>query len=150
MINEKLANDGWTLVKSKKRVNKHSVPQIKLNSYDVVKKLGFMNKYAPRGVYLFGSTARGTNTEYSDLDIMIIWNRKISENINEIKLEISSIFNKRVDLISMIYVGSLMLSNDATNILDATSLFLHNVISEAITVIGDIHDIELSEFIMKN
>jgi predicted nucleotidyltransferase len=143
-------DEGWTLVKKKQRNKKALKQQIKLNGDDVVKQLLYMVKYNPRGVFLFGSTAKGTNTEDSDLDILIIWNKRVPNYIIDIKTEISNMFNKKVDLISMIYNGTLMLSDDVTETVNVRTLFLYNVITEALPVIGDINEIELSEYIMKN
>lgn len=142
--------DGWTIVKKKQRGKKPFKQQIKLNRDDVVKQLLCMVKYNPRGVFLFGSTAKGTNTEDSDLDILIIWNKRVPSYIIDIKTEISNMFNKKVDLISMIYNGALMLFDDVTETVNVRTLFLYNVITEGVSIIGDISEIELSEYIMKN
>lgn len=142
--------DGWTVVKKRQRGKKQLKEQIKLNGEEVIKQLLFLVKYKPRGVFLFGSTAKGTNTENSDLDILIIWNKRVPDYIIDIKTEISDMFNKKVDLISMIYNGTLMLTDDVTETVNVRTLFLYNVITEALPVIGDINEIELSEYIMKN
>ena len=108
-------NEEWHQVqrkiKNKKTIIKSS--QMKLSKEDVINKLQIIfKKYNPHAVFLYGSTARKTNTEYSDIDILVIWkkchhdwSKCIPKNIFYIKSELVDAFDRKIDLVNMIYAN---------------------------------------------
>lgn len=142
-------DEKWHIVKHKKR-ECHSKQEYKsiLNVDDIKKGLMMLQKYSPKCVFLYGSTARGTNKLNSDIDILIIWKNRVPHNISEIKDEIRSYFHKSVDMVSLIYRGKIMFYDDDQG---RTESFLNNIITECILVLGngDKTDIKLSEYIGK-
>lgn len=142
-------NDNWTVVNRKNHKKNNKALHVKLDKNEVINKLKFLSKYNPHGVYLCGSTARNTHKINSDLDILIIWKKYVPNNIHEIKTEIESLFNKSVDLLSLIYKGKLILDIDNFKIYDKWMTDLDNVITDAVPIIGNIVDIKLSDFGLK-
>jgi predicted nucleotidyltransferase len=96
-------------------------------------------------VFIYGSVAKKTNRASSDVDILIIWN-KFLPNTQEIKNELKKKFRKNVDLVSMVYKGKLVLDESDSG---GNETFLNNIFSECVSVIGDINDIKLSEYVGK-
>jgi predicted nucleotidyltransferase len=141
----------WTVIVKQKKPPKDKTSSIKYipTKTEIIKKLSYFKRYNPFGLFICGSVARGTNNEYSDLDILVIWKGKIPSNIIELRNEIEYIVEMNVDLVSLIYKGKLMLDTNIENITDKNMIYLNNVIIEAIAVIGSIYDIYLSEYILK-
>jgi len=68
------------------RENKLLQEMKRIKNIDIIKKSDLINRIQnPVSVILFGSFAKGTNDEKSDIDILIITNNKKSLNILDIK-----------------------------------------------------------------
>ena len=106
-------NDDFTVVKrkNKKSVEKKLSIKIKLTIEDIKNNDKFnnlLNEFRPLTVVLYGSLAIGKNRTTSDIDLMIIWNKKnipSLEVLESIKLSIEEIFNTTVDLVNMVYMN---------------------------------------------
>jgi len=99
-----------------------------------------LSKYNPRTVILHGSVARSTNTELSDVDVLIIWNRKIPNNVIEIRYELERLFGTKVDMACMIYKNKIMDHKET----DDNRAFLDNVRNDGSVIIGHLDDIFMS------
>jgi predicted nucleotidyltransferase len=145
-------NDTWTVVKSKKRGSERrdeNENSTKITIDYVRDNLKFLKQYNPRSVFVYGSVAKGTNRPSSDIDILIIWEKKIPKNIAKIKNDIEIFFKRKVDFVSLFYKGKITFDCDENNISQPES-FLSNIITECIPIFGDKCDIILSEYIGKN
>lgn len=149
--------DDWITIERKPKKNKQNHKQnnkskIKLIQSEVLDKLKYLQKYDPLDVFLVGSTARNQHREDSDIDVMIIWKRSqwndiIEQDIdNQIKRELEQIFNRKVDLASMVYQGKLTIDTDIETITHNNLLYVNNVLPDAIPVIGHTGDIVLSKY----
>lgn len=133
----------WTTVESK--INKHTNNKFRMksNKNNIINELKLLNKYYPYMVVLFGSTARNTHNSESDIDILIVWNKKVPNNLHDIKKDLELKFNKKVDLISMIFDGNLIDFDNDNN-------FIENIICDGIMIIGsNLNDILLSKIYSK-
>jgi len=141
----------WMLVGSKhiKSIKKHKI--IYFDRQSVINKLKYVSQYNIRSAFLYGSVARGTHNDSSDIDILLIWNKHVPNTIPEkIKHELSSLFQRKIDLVSMIYKKQLMLDSDIDDEYDQHANFLNNVMSDAIPIYGTIDDIRFSSYASKN
>ena len=85
------------------------------------KILDVLKKYHVKRAGLFGSYAKETQTEFSDIDILVELDNELSllEFIN-IKLELEETLNKKVDLVEYNYIKPLIrdsVLNDEVRIL---------------------------------
>ncbi|MFH1782962.1 MAG: nucleotidyltransferase family protein [Candidatus Omnitrophota bacterium] len=57
--------------------------------------------YGIKKIGIFGSIARASNTEESDIDILVEFkkNKKIFDNYMELKFFLEKLFNRKVDLV---------------------------------------------------
>ena len=146
----------WVVICSKRKNkkeanNKKEIYDNKkiLTISEINNKILFLTNYNPTAILLYGSTAKKRNNENSDVDIMVIWKKYIPSNIKEIKNELEQKLNKKVDLVVMLYRGKLILEDINEYTTDNITLFLNNVITEAVPIIGSVHDVKLSEYIGK-
>ena len=56
-------------------------------------------KYAVRKIGLFGSYAKGTPTEKSDIDFYVVFSKKTLDNMTGLWLYLEKAFGKKVDMI---------------------------------------------------
>ena len=56
-------------------------------------------KYAVRKIGLFGSYAKGTPTEKSDIDLYVVFSKKKLDNMTGLWLYLEKAFGKKVDMI---------------------------------------------------
>jgi len=106
-------NDDFTIVKrkNKKTVKVETSIKTKLTAEDIKNNIIFNNllsNYKPISVILYGSLAIGRNRTTSDIDLMIIWQKKnipSLEVLENIKKSIEEIFDTTVDLVNMIYMN---------------------------------------------
>ena len=56
-------------------------------------------KYAVRKIGLFGSYAKGTSTEKSDIDFYVVFSKKRLDNMTGLWLYLEKAFGKKVDII---------------------------------------------------
>ena len=101
-----------------------------------------------QGVFLYGSTARQQNKEQSDVDILVIWKKRIPQSAVALKEKLEKIFSRKVDLVCMIYMKKLMYDFDKID-LTQNECFLENVHRDAVSIIGDKEDICFSRHIKK-
>jgi predicted nucleotidyltransferase len=103
-----------------------------------LKKL--LDNIKPLSFIVFGSYANNKATMTSDIDFMIFLTRKqiLSQNFNElilkIKFNLQSIFNKKIDLIIMLFTNKKIKSYH--NLDDFNTNFIYNVLGEGITIYG--------------
>lgn len=105
--------DDFIIVKKKykKSVKVETSIKTKLTIEDIknnVKLNNLLNEYKPLAVILYGSLAIGKNRTTSDIDLMIIWQKKnipSLEVLENIKKSIEEIFNTTVDLVNMVYMN---------------------------------------------
>lgn len=63
-------------------------------------KESLYSKYSIRSLAIFGSTARGDDSEESDVDIMVEFSDNIGIRFIDLADEIESLLNRHVDLVS--------------------------------------------------
>lgn len=151
---QKIYSDEWIIIKKKTKKNKTSnkIKPIKLIQSDVIEQLKYLQKYNPLDVFLVGSTARNQHRIDSDIDVMIIWRKSQWNDIitldidNHIRKELELIFNRKVDLASMIYQGKLTIDTDIESITHNNLLYVNNILPDAIPVIGNVGNIILSKY----
>jgi predicted nucleotidyltransferase len=137
----------WQTVVKKQRVSpKEKKVEIMLDKSQVVSQLEILKVYNPVAVFLFGSTAKGTNGVNSDLDIVFIWRKCVPKNAPQIKQQIVKMFGKKVDMINMIYN-----LNNRCDYPEHTQCFIENMMTEGIKIIGseDVRIIGTSELVGK-
>jgi len=151
--------DTWVTVTRKKKQNPHKT-KCRLEKKFVISQINIiMSEYNTVGIFLYGSTARGDNTENSDIDLLIIWHKKVPVEIEKIKENLEYIFERKVDLVSMVTtikpcvndidfdIYQIPSKNQTT--CNGNELFLSNVITDAVVIIGNIEDIKFSKYIGK-
>lgn len=153
MIDSGSDNGEWVTVKKKdKKNNIHIQPVIKKLQKDYVISVlqDVLVKYNPKGIFLHGSTARGTNRDTSDVDLVVVWKKNIPSNIEDIKNKLEYIFQRHIDFVNMIYKGKILVERDmnAPNI-SKNDVFLNNVIEDAIAIVGNNDDIMCSLYVSK-
>jgi predicted nucleotidyltransferase len=127
-------SDEWTFVTSIKRRPKVTAvaPHCKITKRDAIEKLKcVLGKHNPRAVFLYGSTANGNNRADSDIDVLVIWNSNVPEDIQKIRGELITTFDRPVDLVSMVYA---MRSKRKSYSYGASQVFVDNVYTEGIPV----------------
>jgi predicted nucleotidyltransferase len=106
--------DDFIIVKRKNSKNKYiinSTIKTKLTIEDIKSNDMFnnlLNVYNPLSVILYGSLATGKNRTTSDIDLMFIWQKKSIpslEVLENIKKSIEEIFERKVDLVNMVYMN---------------------------------------------
>jgi predicted nucleotidyltransferase len=106
--------DDFTIVKKKnkkKSVEKKTSIKTKLTIEDIKNNVIFnnlLNEYNPLSVILYGSLAIGKNRTTSDIDLMFIWQKKSIPSLDvleNIKKSIEEIFERKVDLVNMVYIN---------------------------------------------
>ena len=137
----------WKVVQSRTRPNKpkqNVLPKTLISIEEVkVKTISIMLKYCPKTVIIFGSTARETHKTESDIDILVVWKRIVPDNSVQIKLELETMFKKKVDLVNMIYI-----EKDYEEVGQRKDL-IDNINSDGIVVIGEKYDIFKSVLVNK-
>ncbi len=108
-------NDDFTIVKRKNSKCKHITNTInnnkKLTIEDIknnIKLNNLLNEYKPLSVILYGSLAIGKNRTSSDIDLMFVWQKKSIPSLDvleNIKKSIEEIFERKIDLVNMIYLN---------------------------------------------
>ena len=61
---------------------------------------GLLDKYAVRRIGLFGSFASGQQTERSDIDFVVEFERPTYDNFMGLSRELEKLFGKRVDILT--------------------------------------------------
>lgn len=84
----------------------YTINQIREKSKHIFDKQDFIKE-----VYLFGSYARGEATENSDIDFMIVLNRKVGMEFFGLYHFLQEEFGKKVDVISENEVYNIMLES---------------------------------------
>ena len=140
-------NDYFTVVKrkNKKSVEKKPSIKIKLTIEDIKNNDKFnnlLNEFRPLTVVLYGSLAIGKNRTTSDIDLMIIWNKKnipSPEVLENIKKSIEEIFDTMVDLVNMVYMNKQITFIDDVEqeYMCKDYYYIVNVYSESIIIYGD-------------
>ena len=65
------------------------------------KIIAYLSKYEPAKIGIFGSYARGDDTENSDIDILVDFKRKITLfDLGGIKYDLTEILNRNVDIVT--------------------------------------------------
>ena len=104
--------DDFTIVKRKNSKSKsiiNTTNNKKLTIEDIKNNVIFnnlLNEYSPLSVILYGSLAIGKNRTTSDIDLMFIWQKKSIpslEVLQNIKKSIEEIFERKVDLVNMVF-----------------------------------------------
>ncbi len=135
---DKEDDEGFIEVKGKDRKSKEqkekkeerliSIDDIRCNT----EFINLLNIYKPLSVFVYGSTARGTNKLTSDIDFMVIWKKTPSDpELLIIKDTIKKIFNKEIDFVSMV------LTKEEVDKKDENYNYMENVYIEGIVVYGD-------------
>ncbi len=107
-----------------------------------------LQKYNLHDAFLFGSTAKQTNTVSSDVDILVIWKKMTMINkCNLINLhdELVNYFKKRVDVTHMC-ITDIVDQNDDSNL----PIFIDNVLAESCVIFGAKTNIRLSKYLGKH
>ena len=140
-------NDDFSIVKKKykKSVKVETSIKTKLTAEDIknnVKLNNLLNEYKPLSVILYGSLAIGKNRTTSDIDLMIIWNKKnipSLEVLENIKKSIEEIFITTVDLVNMVYMNKQITFIDDTEqeYMCKDYYYIVNVFNEGVIIYGD-------------
>jgi predicted nucleotidyltransferase len=140
-------NDDFTIVKrkNKKSVEKKSSIKTKLTIEDIKnndKLNNLFNEFRPLSVILYGSLAIGKNRKTSDIDLMIIWQKKSIpslEVLENIKKSIEEIFVTTVDLVNMIYMNKQITFIDdiEKEYLCKDYYYIINVFNEGVIIYND-------------
>jgi predicted nucleotidyltransferase len=143
----KYDTDDFIIVKKKykKSVKVETSIKTKLTIEDIKNNVKFnnlLNKYKPLAVILYGSLAIGKNRMSSDIDLMIIWQKKnipSLEVLENIKKSIEEIFDTTVDLVNMVYMNKqITYVNDIEQeYLCKDYYYIVNVFNEGIIIYGD-------------
>jgi predicted nucleotidyltransferase len=128
-------NDGWETVvkpvKEKKKKDPESMEQKIYKKDDLCQMIkDVLTKYDPFGVFLYGSYAYGKATISSDVDLLIIWKKRIPANAIKIKEELIAVLQKHVDFVNMIYAGKMVEETNESNI-----NFLNNVYEDCVPIV---------------
>jgi predicted nucleotidyltransferase len=141
--------DEWCHVM--KHHNKHGFRNSgrkKLITTEVIDSLHFLKRYNNiKEVYLYGSTARGTNRPNSDVDVGIIWKNKLPdiEFIRDIKEMIIDMLDHAVDMINLVFKNRITESEN-----EITQNFLNMIDHDLIPIFGDDKTLmKLSKFMGK-
>jgi predicted nucleotidyltransferase len=141
--------DDFTIVKRKNSKsksisnttnNKKKLTLEDIKNNDMFNKL--LNKYSPLSVILYGSLATGKNRISSDIDLMIIWQKKSIpslEVLQNIKKSIEEIFITTVDLVNMVYMNKQITFIDdiEQEYLNKDYYYIVNVFNEGVIIYGD-------------
>ncbi len=140
-------SDDFTLVKKKykKSVERKTSIKTKLTIEDIKNNDMFknlLNEFSPLSVILYGSLAIGKNRTTSDIDLMIIWQKKnipLLEVLQNIKKSIEEIFIITVDLVNMVYMNKQITFIDDVEqeYMCKDYYYIVNVYSESIIIYGD-------------
>ena len=140
------AIDNFTIVKRKnnKSVKKKPCINKKLTAEDIknnIKLNNLLNEYSPLSVILYGSLAIGKNRTTSDIDLMIVWQKKSIpslEVLENIKKSIEEIFITTVDLVNMVYMNKhKTFIDDIEQYLNKDYNYIINVFNEGIIIYGN-------------
>jgi predicted nucleotidyltransferase len=84
-----------------------------------------------KGVVLYGSVARGQNTESSDIDFMLVWKKygNIVNDMTDIESSLKKIFNKEIELVSIRFNEKNFTKID----------YIDNVCTEGIVIYGSVY-----------
>jgi predicted nucleotidyltransferase len=140
-------NDDFIIIKKKYKKSVEKKPSIKtkLTIEDIknnYKLYNLLNEYKPLSVILYGSLAIGKNRMTSDIDLMIIWNKKnipSLEVLENIKKSIEEIFVTTVDLVNMVYMNKQITYIDdiEQEYLNKDYYYIVNVFNEGVIIYGD-------------
>lgn len=65
------------------------------------KIISYLSQYEPSKIGIFGSYARGDDSEASDIDILVNFNGKITLfDLSGIKQDLADLLNRRVDIVT--------------------------------------------------
>jgi predicted nucleotidyltransferase len=65
------------------------------------KIIDYLRKYDPLKIGLFGSYARGEETEQSDIDILVEFKKQITLfDLGEMKYDLTELLNRQVDIVT--------------------------------------------------
>ncbi len=141
--------DDFTIVKRKntKSIKVENSIKIKLTIEDLKNNDMFnnlLNEYSPLSVILYGSLAIGKNRTTSDIDLMFIWQKKSIpslEVLQNIKKSIEEIFERKVDLVNMVYMNKQITFIDdiekEEEYLSKDYYYIVNVFNEGVIIYGD-------------
>jgi predicted nucleotidyltransferase len=76
-----------------------------LTKAEVIQKLSahkaeLQSKFPLKSIALFGSYARGEQSEESDIDVLVEFSEPVGMEFIDLLLELEKIFNQKVDLVS--------------------------------------------------
>ena len=140
--------DDFTIVKRKNSKSKSiinttnnkklTIEDIKNN--DMFKNL--LNEFSPLSVILYGSLAIGKNKTTSDIDLMFIWQKKSIpslEVLQNIKKSIEEIFERKVDLVNMVYMNKQITFIDdiEEEYLCKDYYYIVNIFNEGVIIYGN-------------
>ena len=145
-------NDDFTIVKRKNLKSKYIINSTnnnkKLTADDIKNNVIFnnlLNNYKPISVILYGSLAIGKNRTTSDIDLMIVWQKKsfpLLEVLENIKKSIEEIFDTTVDLVNMIYMNKQITFIDdiekEQEYICKDYYYIVNVFNEGVIIYGDV------------
>jgi predicted nucleotidyltransferase len=140
--------DDFIIVKRKNSKNKYiinSTIKTKLTIEDIKSNDMFnnlLNVYNPLSVILYGSLATGKNRTTSDIDLMFIWQNKSIpslEVLENIKKSIEEIFERKVDLVNMVYMNKQITFIDdiEQEYLSKDYYYIVNVYNESVIIYGN-------------
>ena len=141
--------DNFTIVKrkNKKTIKGENIIKTKLTAEDIknnVKLNNLLVKFTPLSVILYGSLAIGKNRTTSDIDLMFIWQKKSIpslEVLENIKKSIEEIFERKVDLVNMVYMNKQITFIDdiekEQEYLCKDYYYIVNVFNEGIIIYGN-------------
>ena len=151
MSDDNDTDDKFTLVKRKNSKSKCIINTTnnnkKLTLEDIKNNIKFnnlLNEYSPLSVILYGSLATGKNRITSDIDLMFIWQKKSIPSLDvleNIKKSIEEIFERKVDLVNMVYMNKQITFIDEIEkeeeYLSKDYYYIVNVYNEGVIIYGN-------------
>jgi predicted nucleotidyltransferase len=158
--------DEWTAVEGRKKKNRKQqrvppssssssspstmkmAPNVERSILDrnwIVETLAVtLEPYSPYAIFLYGSYSQGRATAASDVDVMVLWKKRVPElaKLHVIRAKLEEALGKSVDLVAMLYTDRMIDLDEFDN-------FIDNVYTDAVSVKGDREAIMLSQKMYK-
>jgi predicted nucleotidyltransferase len=158
-------SDEWTAVEGRKKKNRKQqqgvtpsysssssmmkmAPNVERSILDrnwIVETLAVtLEPYSPYAIFLYGSYSQGRATVASDVDVMVLWKKRVPElaKLHVIRAKLEEALGKSVDLVAMSYTDRMIDLDEFDN-------FIDNVYTDAVSVKGDREAIMLSQKMYK-
>ena len=141
-------SDEWILIKKNKKLKitkqEMSTKQEISNNNIINIIINTLSIYKPKYIFLYGSRARNTHKDNSDVDLMVFWNHQhpTIEKIIELKEKLRNALNLNVDFVNMIITNKKNMVYD-----ERTLCYYDNVSRDAILIYYDTKQENISDLL---